>query len=68
MVVATNTSNIAVVAAFKIYKHVSPDPAEKQFSHSQFRIEIFKIMTKAALMVPRQCLGGPKAMVPNQVR
>ena len=58
-----------MVAAFKIYKHVSPDPAEKQLSHLQFRIEISEIMaTKAELMVPRQRLGGPTATLPNQVK
>ena len=64
----SNALNLAIVAAFKIYKHTSPLTLEKQLSHLEFRIEVAECMSKFQLYTPRVRKGGPTASVPDYIR
>ena len=64
----SNALNIALVVAYKLYKHVSPEPLEKQLTHLKFRVEIAEVMARGDHALPMQRLGGPTAKVPNQIR
>ena len=60
----SNALNIAVVAAFKVYKKACAD----QLSHLDFHIEVVEVMVRANHEVQRVRLSGPTASVPGQIR
>ena len=57
-----------MVAAFRIYKLISPLAPERQLSHLVPHIEVAECLVKYEVEAPRVRLGGPTALVPDHIR